>query len=124
MPLFGLLEFAQRDHVGHRTAGVRVGHQDGPVGVDEFGGLGHEADAAQNDHVGLDLGGLACHGERIADDVGYILDLRYLVIVREDHRAALPAQTVDLLDQFGPAGPLKRYHFRAPLGPHDVAREP
>ena len=37
--------------------------------------------------------------ERVADVVGDVLDLRHLVVVREDHRAALARQRAHLLRQ-------------------------
>ena len=39
--------------------------------------------------------------ERVADEVGHVLDLGQLVVVREDHRAALGGQRAHLVLQGG-----------------------
>ena len=41
------------DRVGERAAGVEVGEQDRLLGGEDRGGLGHEVDAAERDHVGV-----------------------------------------------------------------------
>ena len=92
------------DRVGQRAAGVEVGDQDRLLGREDRGGLGHEVDAAEGDHVGVGRGGLAREAERVADEVGDVLDLGHLVVVGEDdgvalggERAHLLAERVDLL---------------------------
>ena len=51
---------------------------------------------AHPDHIGIGRRRLAAEFERIADEIGEVLDFGALVIMREDHRVALGAQTVDL----------------------------
>ena len=51
--------------------------------------LGHEVHAAERDHLGVGLRRLLREAERIADEVGHVLHLGQLVVVREDHGAAL-----------------------------------
>ena len=48
--------------------------------------------AAEGDHVRVGLRRLLREAERVADVVGHVLDLGQLVVVREDHRAALGGQ--------------------------------
>ena len=83
--------------VGERTTGVDVGEENGARGVNDFGGLGHEVDAAEENDVGL--GGLRLIGEAegIADVIGDLLDGLDLVIVREDDGVALAFQGEDFL---------------------------
>ena len=45
--------------------------------------------AAERDHLGVGLRRLLREPERVADEVGHVLDLGQLVVVREDHGAAL-----------------------------------
>jgi hypothetical protein len=53
-------------------------------------------DAAEGDRVGARGGRLTREAERIADVVGDVLDLRHLVVVREDHRVARLGEGADL----------------------------
>ena len=45
--------------------------------------------AAERDHLGVGLRRLLREAERVADEVGHVLHLGQLVVVREDDRAAL-----------------------------------
>ena len=45
--------------------------------------------AAEGDHLGVGLRRLLREPERVADEVGHVLHLGQLVVVREDHGAAL-----------------------------------
>ena len=47
------------DRVGERAAGVEVGDQHLLLGREDRGGLGHEVDAAEGDHLGVGGGRLA-----------------------------------------------------------------
>ena len=53
--------------------------------------------AAEHDHLALGGRCLAREAERVADVVGDVLHLGDLVVVREDHRAALGRQRAHLL---------------------------
>ena len=48
------------------------------------------------------VGGLAAQFEAVADEVGEVLQLGLLVVMRQDHRVALLAQAVDLGAQVEP----------------------
>jgi hypothetical protein len=58
-------------------------------------------DAAENDHVGVGSRCLLGETERIADEIGDVLHLGELVVVSEDDRVALAAETVDSLREAG-----------------------
>jgi hypothetical protein len=57
--------------------------------------LRHEVDAAEQDDVGVGLLGGLGELERIPDDVGDVLDVGLLVVVRQDDGVALAAERVD-----------------------------
>ncbi len=96
---------AQQPHVGagdarsQRAAGALVRDQDRLVRIEDLRGLRHEVHAALNDDVGLYFRGLDRELQRVAADVGDAMEnLRRLVVVRQDHRAAHSLQFVDRLD--------------------------
>ena len=102
---------AQQPHVGggdrggERAAGAQVGDQHALGGIEELGGLGHEVDAGQHDHLGIDLHGFAGERQAVADDVGHAVeDLRRLVVVGEDDGVALALER----------GGWRRYRARTP----------
>ena len=87
-------EFAHRlDRAAfHQAAtGVAIGHHHDAVGIQHLGGLGHEPDAAERDHVALEIARLAGQLQAVADHVGQFLNLGFLVVVRQQNRAALAA---------------------------------
>ena len=84
------------DRVGQRAAGVRVGDQHGLVRGQDLGGLGHEVDPAEHDRRRLGGGGDAGQGQRVPGVVGDVLDLRQLVVVRQQHRVPPAGQLADL----------------------------
>ena len=96
MGLAERLELVGRAAVLEAAAGVHVGQDDDLVGRQDLRGLGHEADAAKGDHVGVGRLRLARQIEAVADEIGEVLDLGRLVIMGEDDRVALLAQPVDL----------------------------
>ena len=53
--------------------------------------------AAEDDHPGVGGGRLLREPERVADVIGDVLDLGQLVVVGEDHRAALARERPDLV---------------------------
>src|SRR5919106_221810 len=77
------------DRVRERATGVGIGDQDRLIGREDRGGLGHEVDAAEDDHLGVGGGGAAREPERITHVVGDVLDLGHLVVVGEDDGVAL-----------------------------------
>ena len=75
------------------------GYQHGLVWRQDGGGLGHEVDPAEDDHVGVGGGCLAREAQGVPEVVGDVLDLRQLVVVREDDRVSLRRQSADLVRQ-------------------------
>ena len=75
--------------IGQRAAGVGVRDQHGLLRRQDLRGLGHEVHAAEHDgrlrRGRRDPG----QGQRVADVVGDVLDLRHLVVVRQDDGVAL-----------------------------------
>ncbi len=67
-------------------------------------------DAAEGDHVGVGGGRLARQAERVAHEVGHVLDLGHLVVVGEDHGVALLGEGAHLVLE---AGDLVRGRARA-----------
>ena len=90
-------ELIRGDRRGERAAGVEVGDEHGLVGAQNGRRLGHEVDAAERDRVGIGRGRLAREPERVADEVRDILNLGNLVVVGEDHGAALGGERANLL---------------------------
>ena len=91
------------DRVGQRAAGVRVGDQHGLLGRQDLRRLGHEVDAGEDDRGGVAGRGDPGEGEGVAHVVGDVLDLRRLVVVRQDDGVALGGEPADL---GAPGGPL------------------
>ena len=85
-----------RDRVGQRAASVEVGEQHRLVRAEDRRGLGHEVDAAERDHVGVGGRRLAREAERVAHEVGDVLNLGHLVVVSQDDRVAFLGQRADL----------------------------
>ena len=95
----GLLELGQlvrRAAFLQRAAGVFVRQDDDLVRAQYLGRLGHEMDAAEDDYVGLGLGRLLGEAQRIAHEVGDVLDFRHLVVVGENDRVKLLLEHKDL----------------------------
>ncbi len=98
------LEFIGRAAVLQAAAGIHVGQHDDFLRAEDLGGVGHELDPAKGDHIGIGFGRHLAQLERIADKIGQVLDLRALIIMRQDHRVALLAQAIDLGKQVGAGG--------------------
>ena len=84
-----------------RTAGGEIGQQDALVRREDGRGLGHEVDTAEHDGLRLGLRGFAAQSERVADEVRDVLDLRALVVVREDDRVPALCQCANTVVELG-----------------------
>jgi hypothetical protein len=80
------------DRLGEAAARSRIRDQHRLVVGEDLGRLGHEVDATEHDGGRLDLGRQAGESERVAHVVRDVLDLRHLVVVRQDHRIAFLRQ--------------------------------
>ena len=90
-------ELVGGDRLRQRAAGVGVGDQDGLLGRQHRRGLGHEVNAAEGDHLGVGARGLARELQRVAGQIGHVLDLGHLVVVGQDDGLALRGQGADLV---------------------------
>jgi hypothetical protein len=95
-------ELFGRAAVFQAATGVHVRQHDDLVGRQDLGGLRHEAHAAKGDHIGVGLGRLARQVEAVADEIGQVLQLGLLIVVRKNHGVALLAQPVDLRAEVQP----------------------
>jgi hypothetical protein len=77
-------DLGQIGHVGHRAAGGEVG-QDGDLFRfrHDVGDFGHEMHAAEDDVFGVGLRGQARELQRVAGQVGVLVDVGALVVVAE-----------------------------------------
>ena len=91
-----VLERGRGAAIGERAACLEVRDDHDLVRVQDLRGLGHEVNAAERDHIGLGPGGGLRELERITDEIGEVLDLGLLVVVRQDHRVALLLEPPDL----------------------------
>ena len=89
------------DRVGQGAAGGEVGQQDPLLRRQDRRRLGHEVDAAEDDDRGVGLRRLARQPERVTHEVGDVLDLGTLVVVRDHDGIALPREPADLVLQLG-----------------------
>ena len=95
-------ELVRRTAVLEAATGVHVGQDYRLLGRQDLRRLGHEADAAKGDHLGIRLSGLARQIETVADEVREVLDFGLLVIMREDYGVALALQALDLAEEVEP----------------------
>ena len=85
-----------RAAVGEAAAGLQVREQHQLLGVQNFRRLGHEVDAAEDDGVRARLGGLLRQRQAVADEVGHVLHVALLVVVRQDDGVELLLEALDL----------------------------
>lgn len=52
-------------------------------------------DAAEHDHIGVGVGGFSGQLKGVTDEIGNVLNLRLLVVVRKDHGIAILTELVD-----------------------------
>ena len=89
----------RRRHVRHGTAGMRIGMQHDGLRRKGLSRLRHEPDAAEDDHGSMTLRRLARKFQRVADEIGDVLDLRPGIIMRQDQRLVLRFQCAYLFFQ-------------------------
>ena len=82
-----------------RAAGAQIGDQHRLLGAEDRRGLGHEVHAAEEDRRRVRRGRLPREPQRVADEVGHVLHLGELVVVREDDRVTLAGERAHLLGQ-------------------------
>ena len=77
-------EGLRRATVGQRAPRALVRHQHQLVRIKDLGRFGHEMHPRENDHIGVGAFGVLRQLQRVADRVGHVLDVRLLVIMRQD----------------------------------------
>ena len=87
------------DHRRQGAASLGIGDQEGLLRGQDGRRLGHEVDAAEDDHGQRGPSSLLAERERVADKVREVLDLRDLVVVGEDQGPPLAPQLLDARDQ-------------------------
>ena len=97
-----LRELFGRAAVFEAAPGVHIGQHHRLLRRQDFRGLSHKANAAKGDHIGIRLRRLFRQIEAVADEIGQILYLGLLIIMREDHRIAFFAQAIDFGEQVHP----------------------
>ena len=99
MLLFGLAQLLGRDHIGHGAAGRWLGHEHLLLQRKNGGRLGHETHAAEDDHCRVRFGRLDAQPQRIATEIRQVLNLRRLIIVRQDHGVALYLEFLNVVEK-------------------------
>ena len=94
-------EFIGGAVVRQGAAGIEIREHHGFLRAEDLGGLRHEVNAAEGDHIGIGAGGLAGQLKRVTDEIGDVLNFRFLVVVREHHGIAFPLQPLDRLHKGG-----------------------
>ena len=98
------LKFFSRTGIGQGTPRVHVGNDDGLRGVQDLCGLTHEVNTAEDNDVGIRLGGLNAQAKRVSHEVGHVLDLLNLVVMGEDDCIPLAFESQNLSRQIGGMG--------------------
>jgi hypothetical protein len=101
------MRFAERSELLGRAgvfkaaAGIHVWQHHDLFGAEDLGRVGHELDSAKRDHIRVGIGRHLAQLQTVADEIRQILNVRCLVVMRQDNRIALLAQPVDLRAQVG-----------------------
>ncbi|OHT19235.1 hypothetical protein BHE75_01218 [Sphingomonas haloaromaticamans] len=95
-------ELFRRAAILQRAAGIHVRQDHRLFRAQYLGDLGHEAHAAEGDHIGAGVRRLAAQVQAVAHEIGQVLNIGRLVIMGQDHGVALLAQPFDLRAQVQP----------------------
>ena len=97
MPRLERAHLLARDHVRHRTSGGRLRDEHRLPRVQDRRRLGHEVDAAEDDHLRLHRRRLARELQRVARVIGDVLHLAARVVVCENDGFPLRRQLSNFL---------------------------
>ena len=92
------------DRRGERAAGGHVGKEYLFLRRENRCRLGHEVHAAEDDDIGVGLCCFTRETERVADEIGDVLHLGPLVVVREDDGVTHAGDAANLVVQLGESG--------------------
>ena len=87
--------------IGQGAAGIEIRQHHCLLGAEDLGGLRHEMNTAERDHIGVGAGRLAGQLERVTNEISDVLNFRLLVVVRQHHGVALLLQPLDRLHKGG-----------------------
>ena len=103
------LDIGCRDRCGERASGFEVGDQHGFCRVQQLGGLGHEVDAGEHDHIGIGARRLARQRQAVTNDIAdRVENVWGLIVVRQDDRVAFLFELEDRRDVGGEDRPFER----------------
>ena len=97
--LLPIVEALGCDRISQRTTRTKMRQEHLLRRAHNLGRFGHKMHAAKDDDIGFGLRGLDRQAERIAGEIGQVLDLGNLVVVREHDRVLLLFQAIDLRDK-------------------------
>ena len=92
MLLFIFLQVVSLATVGQRATGIEVGAEHQFVRTKNLACLSHEVNTAHHNDLGIGLGSLLCQRQRVANEVGYLLNLTTCIVVSQNHGIFLLAQ--------------------------------
>src|SRR3954453_6464921 len=84
------------DRRGERATGGEIGQEHSLLRGENSRRLGHEMDAAEDDDIGVSLGRVAREAQRVSDEIGDVLDLWPLIVVRKNAGVANASEILDL----------------------------
>src|ERR1019366_3686170 len=85
-----------RAAIGQRTACIQVREQDKLAWIQNLGRLGHEQHSGKDDYIRLGCRGLLGELQAVAYKIRQVLNLRILVIMRQDDGIHLALEPPDL----------------------------
>ncbi len=96
--MFGLEspELLNRRRICQGTAGFQVGQEYFFGWIHNLGGLSHKVYAGKHNDIGIGLSSFLGKAQAIADIIGHILNIRLLVIVRQQNRIFFFFQSLNL----------------------------
>ena len=90
------LQFVGWAGIGEGTSGLHIRNDDSLPRTEDLGRLTHEVDPAEDDHVGISLGSFLTQAEGVSHEIGDLLDLLDLVVMRQDYGIPLLLQAENL----------------------------
>ena len=88
------------NHVRQEAARVYIRKQDHLFRTEDGGCFCHEPDSAKNDYTGTGFGSILAQFQRIANEVGYILNLAQLIVMGKDNSISFFLKGQDFLYYF------------------------
>ena len=99
MLLLVLLQVLSLAAISKRATSIQVWAQHSLVWAQQLAGLSHEVNTTHHHHLGISFSSLTSQSQTVAHEVGNILNLSYRVVVSQDYRILLLAETANLFLQ-------------------------